>query len=148
MTDIVELLQEVAAEGRHLCNNPSCVDRTCIAQRAADEIESLRGLLREARREIVFAAKTGKVPHDFVNLIDNTVGTLSDGVTDQPALCLARKAATDEPLTRCADYPRCPCGGPEGWPDQPLAAQCAYCNHPAVKGGCGWHNCPSATVKG
>jgi hypothetical protein len=30
------------------------------------------------------------------------------------ARCLVRKVGTDEPLPRCADYPRCPCGGPGG----------------------------------
>lgn len=38
----------------------------------------------------------------------------SDGAP--PAMCLARKVGSDEPLTRCKQYPRCPCGGPEGWP--------------------------------
>ena len=37
-------------------------------------------------------------------------------LSGSPALCLARKVGSDEPLTRCAAYPRCPCGGPEGWP--------------------------------
>lgn len=39
------------------------------------------------------------------------------------AMCLARKVGTDEPLTRCAQYPRCPCGGPEGWPTSVSAGE-------------------------
>lgn len=33
-----------------------------------------------------------------------------DEPADQPSECLVR-------LPRCAQYPKCPCGGPEGWTD-------------------------------
>lgn len=29
--------------------------------------------------------------------------------------CLARRVSDDQALTRCDQYPQCPCGGPEGW---------------------------------
>ena len=47
---------------------------------------------------------------------------VSPNLSPQPCLlspqpCLACRASDDTPLERCAQYPRCPCGGPEGWGD-------------------------------
>jgi hypothetical protein len=41
---------------------------------------------------------------------------------DKSALCLARRVEDDTPLPRCDQYPRCPCGGPEGYADDSAAA--------------------------
>jgi len=50
-------------------------------------------------------------PHG-ADLRDNVCGICSEGrAMSPPPFCLAR-TASDELLTRCDQYPKCPCGGP------------------------------------
>lgn len=74
---------------------------TTKMDKALAEVGSLRGLLQEA----LDAEQSLGVNADLCERMAGVLG-----------VCLAR-TMTGGVLPRCENYPRCPCGGPDGWPD-------------------------------
>lgn len=68
--------------------------------------------------------------------------------TADSALCLVRMVGTDEPLPRCEAYPKCVCGGPEGWPDEPRASAARHARVISGTGDSGERRELAALVRG
>lgn len=68
--------------------------------------------------------------------------------TADSALCLVRTVGTDEPLPRCEAYPKCVCGGPEGWPDEPRSSAARHARVISGTGDSGERRELAALVRG
>jgi len=112
---------ELLSQSLREIGEPACID-------AANEIDALAARLAEAERDAAryrwlrnttnwpwsVRAATGE---DFDLAVDYCLRP-----ADTAPACLGRNVK-DEPLPRCEAYPKCPCGGLEGWTDDSAAGE-------------------------
>jgi hypothetical protein len=105
-----------------------------VMRDAADEIERLRKLVPADETpacrcvELGYtcptccAASVATAAHSVSCDLVQASGRKCSCGADVANACLARRVSDDTPLPRCDQYPRCPCGGPEGNTDVATAA--------------------------